>query len=83
MEYTNLHETTFNSKNRIIKESMKKQEKEIGILGVLDEKTRKDIDLFVINSYLSVDKNKVNKFYSLIQRVIVESMSKKNKWDGK
>jgi hypothetical protein len=62
---------------------MKNQEKEIGILGVLDEKTRKDIDHFVINSYLSVDKNKINKFYSLIQRVIVESMSKKNEWNGK
>jgi hypothetical protein len=48
-----------------------------GVLGVLKEKTRKDLHHFVVNSYLSVDKNKVNEFYSLIQRVIVESMNRK------
>ena len=54
------------------------QEKELSILGVLKEKTRKDIHLFVCNSYLSVDKKKVDEFYSLIQRIIVESsMNKK------
>lgn len=55
---------------------------ELTILKVLKEKTRKDIDLFVINSYLSVDKDKTKEFYSLVQRIIVESMSKKNQRDG-
>jgi len=46
---------------------------DIKTLGILSEKTRKDIDIFLINSHISDDKEKIKRFYDLIQRVIVES----------
>jgi hypothetical protein len=46
---------------------------DIKILDILSEKTKKDIDLFVVNSFLSEDKERNKEFYNIIQRVIVES----------
>jgi hypothetical protein len=46
---------------------------DIKILGILSEKTKKDIDFFVVNSFLSEDKERNKEFYNIIQRVIVES----------
>jgi hypothetical protein len=47
--------------------------RDIKILDILSEKTKKDIDLFVVNSFLSEDKERNKEFYNIIQRVIVES----------
>lgn len=51
----------------------------IGNLEFLSDKTKKDIDLFVINSFLSEDEDSKRKFYELIQRVAIESIFSSNK----
>jgi hypothetical protein len=42
------------------------------ILGILSEKTRKDIEKFVSNSFLSEDQEKKRIFYEIIQKTIVD-----------
>jgi len=54
-------------------------DKKPDILRMLPEKTQKDLDLFVINSFISIDEEKKNAFYNLIQRVIVETVTSQNK----
>jgi len=52
------------------------------MLGVLSEKTRADIKIFVANSPISEDEEKTRKFYDLIQRIVAESyyrLNEKNK----
>lgn len=46
---------------------------DIKVLDILSNKTKKDIDLFVINSFLSGDTKRKKEFYNIIQRIIVES----------
>lgn len=46
---------------------------DIKVLDILSDKTKKDIDLFVINSFLSEDTKRKKEFYNIIQRIIVES----------
>ena len=49
------------------------------VLKMLSEKTQRDLNLFVVNSCISEDKEKTEKFYSLIQMVIVETITSQNK----
>lgn len=48
-------------------------QEEIKVLDILSSKTKKDIDLFIANSFLSEDPIRKKQFYNIIQRVIVES----------
>lgn len=49
------------------------------VLKMLSEKTQRDLNLFVVNSCISEDKEKTEKFYSLVQMVIVETITSQNK----
>lgn len=53
-------------------------DKKPDIFKILTEKTQKDLDLFVANSYISVDEQKRKDFYSLVQRIIVETSISRN-----
>ena len=46
----------------------------IKMLDALSEKTKNEIELFVINSYLSEDDSARKKFYDILHKVMVESL---------
>ena len=55
---------------------------DIKMLGVLSEKTRADIKIFIDKSPISEDEEGRRKFYDLIQRIVAESyyrLNEKNK----
>jgi hypothetical protein len=45
---------------------------EISIMNMLSDKTKEDIKLFVINSFLSTDEEKRKDFERLIHKVIID-----------
>jgi|LauGreDrversion4_2_1035121.scaffolds.fasta_scaffold01473_11 hypothetical protein len=45
---------------------------EISIMNMLSDKTKEDIKLFVINSFLSTDEEKRKEFERLIHKVIID-----------
>ena len=47
-------------------------EQEISIMDILSDKTKEDIKLFIINSFISVDEKKRKEFEIIIHKVITD-----------
>jgi hypothetical protein len=45
----------------------------VNIMDILSKKTREEIELFITNSFLSVDEEKRKQFESIITKVIIDS----------
>lgn len=51
----------------------------IKMLDSISEKTKKDIELFIINSPLSEDEQSKKKFYDILHKVMIESLFATNR----
>ncbi len=49
------------------------------MLDAISEKTKKDIELFIINSPLSEDEQSKKKFYDILHKVMIESLFATNR----